>query len=64
MKSPSMEESLHSHTLESDFNPIVRINQQNRVVGGRKEDCWSLKRENEELAGYVFDSELLREGSD
>jgi hypothetical protein len=59
-----MEESLHSHTLESDFNPIVRINQQNRVVGGRKEDCWSLKRENEELAGYVFDSELLRAGSD
>ena len=64
MKSPSMEESLHSHTLESDFNPIVRINQQNRAVGGRKEDCWSLKHENEELAGYVFDSELLREGSD
>jgi len=51
MKSPSLQESLHSHSLESDLNPIVRINQQNRVVEGRKEDCWSLKRENEELAG-------------
>jgi hypothetical protein len=64
MKSPSMQESLHSHTSESDLNPIVRINQQNRVVEGRKEDCWSLKRGNNELAGYVFDSELLHEGSD
>ena len=64
MKSPSMLASLHSHTLESDLNPVVRINQQNRVVEGRKEDCWPLKRENDELAGYVFDSELLREGSD
>lgn len=64
MKSPSMQESLHSHTLESDLNPIVRINQQNRVIEGRKEDCWSLKREHDELAGYDFDSELLHEGSD
>ena len=64
MKSPSMQESLPSQTPESDLNPIVRINQQNRVVEGRKEDCWSLKRENNELAGYVFDSEHLREGSD
>jgi len=64
MKSPSMQESLHSHTLESDLNPIVRINEQNRVVEGRKEGCWSLKRENDELAGYDFDSERLREGSD
>ena len=64
MKSPSLQESLHSHTLESDLNPIVRINPKNRFVEGRKEDCWSSKRENEEPAGYVFDSELLREGSD
>ena len=64
MKSPGMLASLHSHSLESDLNPIVRINPQNRFVEGRKEDRWSSKRENEEPAGYVFDSELLREGSD
>jgi len=38
MKSPSLQESLHSHSLESDLNPIVRINPQNRSVEGRKED--------------------------
>ena len=64
MKSLSTQESLHSQTLESDLNPIVRISQQYRGVEDRKEDCWSSKRENNELAGYVFDSQLLREGSD
>jgi hypothetical protein len=59
MKSP-VQESLHSHTPENNPNPIERICQRVRIV----EDSRSSKRESEEFEGYVFDSELLREGSD
>lgn len=64
MESPSMQESLHSHTQERDLNPIVKINQEYRIIEIWKEDCSFLKRKKDEPAGYVFDSELLREGSD
>ena len=64
MQSPSMQESLHSHTLESDLNPIVKVSQQNRPVDSWTGICRFLKHEKDEPAGYLFDSEPLREGSD
>jgi hypothetical protein len=64
MQSPSMQESPHSHAPESSFNSIVKVSQANRAVDGWRETCWFLKPEKDELAGYLFDSEVLREGSD
>ena len=61
MQSPSMQESLYPP--ERNFSPIVKVNQLNRAVGCR-ETGWFLKNEEDELASYVFDSDLLREGSD
>jgi hypothetical protein len=62
MQSPSMQESTHSHTPEG--NPIVKVSQLNRGVDGWRETCWFLKPEKDDLASYLFDSEVLREGSD
>jgi hypothetical protein len=64
MHSPSMQESLHSHTPEPSSNPVSKVIQTDRGVEGWRETCWFLKREEDELAGYLFDSEVLREGSD
>ena len=64
MKSPCIQESLHSHTPENKADPVERISQRVRIVEIWREDSRSSKRENDELGGYVFDPELLREGSD
>jgi hypothetical protein len=66
MESPSIQESLHSHTPEAISNPVVRAiySPPNHGVEGWRETCWFLKHEEDELAGYLFDSEVLREGSD
>jgi hypothetical protein len=64
MQSPSTQESVHSHTPESNPYPIMRTSQQNQAVYGWRENLRPLKHEQPELVGYVFDSELLREGSD
>jgi hypothetical protein len=42
----------------------VKVSQQNRSIDGWRETGWFLKDEEDEVTGYVFDSELLREGSD
>lgn len=64
MQSPSIHESPHSHTSEAIFNPVVKVTQPDRGIEGRRETCWFLKHEEDELAGHVFDSEVCREGSD
>jgi len=64
MQSPSIQESLHSQTPEAIFNPVVKVTQPNRGIEGWRETCWFLKHEEDELAGYLFDSEVFREGSD
>jgi hypothetical protein len=64
MQSPNMQESPHAHTPESNFNPIEKVSQLNRAVDGWRETRWFLKPEKDEFAGYLFDSEVLREGSD
>jgi hypothetical protein len=42
----------------------VKVTQPDRGIEGRRETCWFLKHEEDELAGHVFDSEVCREGSD
>lgn len=64
MASPSMQESLHSHPPESYVSPIVKVNQLNPNVDGWRDTGWFIKNEEDELAGYIFDSGPLREGSD
>jgi hypothetical protein len=64
MQSPSIHESVHSHTPEAIFNPGVKVAQPDRGIEGWRETCWFLKHEEDELAGYVFASEVFREGSD
>jgi len=64
MKSPSMQESLHSPTPEGNVSITMKVSQQNCAVDGWRESRWFLKHEEDELADYVFDSEPLREGSD
>jgi hypothetical protein len=64
MQSPSTQESVHSHTPENNPNAIMITSQQNQAVDGWRENRCPLKHEQPEPAGYVFDSELLREGSD
>ena len=64
MQSPSMQEPLHSHTPESNFNPVVKVSQLDLTFNSSSEICCFLRHEEDELAGYVFDSDLLREGSD
>jgi hypothetical protein len=59
-----MQESPHPHTTEGNFGPVVKVSQLNRAIDGWRETCWFLKREEDELASYLFDSEVLREGSD
>ena len=64
MQIPSMQESLHSHTAENDLNPIVKVSQQDRSFDSWTGTCRFLKHEEVEPAGYLFDSEPIREGSD
>jgi len=64
MQSPSIEEPLYSHTPESNFSPSMKASQLNPAIDGSKEACWCLKHEEAEPSGYVFDSEVEREGSD
>lgn len=64
MQSPSIHESPHSHTSEAIFNPVVKVTRPDRGIEGWRETCRFLKHEEEEPAGYVFDSEVFREGSD
>jgi hypothetical protein len=64
MQSHIMQELLHSHPPESNLSPGVKVNQLNSAVDDWRETRWYLNNEEDKLAGYVFDSELLREGSD
>jgi hypothetical protein len=64
MQSPIIQESLHSHTPESNSSPGVKVSPLTPAIDGWRETRWFLKHEEDELAGYVFDSEVLREGSD
>lgn len=64
MPSPSMQESLCSGTPERTLNSVMKVSQLNRTVDGSREPCSSFKHEEDEFAGYIFDSELQREGSD
>ena len=64
MQSPSIQESLHSRIPEGNLNSVVKVSQPNRAVEGWRETCWFLRRDKDDLEGYVFDSELMREGSD
>ena len=64
MQSPSLQEALHSHTPESKSSPSVKVSQMNPPLDGWKETGWFRKHEEDEPAGYVFDSEIIREGSD
>jgi hypothetical protein len=64
MQSPSIEKPPQSHTPDKDFSSIVKVSQENRAIDGWRETGWFLKDEEDEITGYVFDSELLREGSD
>ena len=64
MQYTGMQELLHSHPPKSNLSPIVKVNQLNQSVDDRRKIGWFLKNEEDELAGYVFDSDLLREGSD
>ena len=64
MQSPSMQESLHSHTPESKFTPSLKVSQLDPPSDGWKERCWIEKHEENETSGYALDSELFREGSD
>ena len=64
MKSPSMQESLLSPTPECNVSPKLKVSRQNCAVDGWRETGWLLKHEQDQLAGYLFDPEPLREGSD
>ena len=64
MQSPSIQELLHSHTPKSNPSPIVNVSQLNPAIDGRRENGWFLKQQEDEPAGYVFDSEVFREGAD
>ena len=64
MQSPSMQEFLYSHTPENNLNPTAEISHLDRTRDDWREPGWFLKHEKDELAGYLFDSDLLREGSD
>jgi hypothetical protein len=62
MQSPSMPESLHSHTPEND--PVVRVSQQYRTDDSWIGACRFSKHGEDEPAGNFFDCEPFREGSD
>jgi len=64
MQSPSMQESVHSYTPENNLNPMVKVSQQNRPDDSWIGACRFLKHGEDEPAGYLFDSEPFREGSD
>ena len=64
MQSPSVQELRHSHTPESNPSPIVKVSQLNPPVDVGRGTGWFLKYEEDEPAGYVFYSEVFREGSD
>ena len=65
MPSLIVQESLHPHTPETSYHPVFNATQINRGLDGLRETCWFVKREEDELAGYLFyDDSDLREGSD
>ena len=64
MQSPDMQQLLHSHPPESNLSPIMKVIQPNSALDDWRETRWFLNNEEDRLAGYVFDSQLLREGSD
>jgi len=64
MQSPTMQEWPCSHTPEIDLNPIVKVSQQDRPVDSWTGICRFLKHEENDPAGYFFDFEPIREGSD
>lgn len=57
-------ESLDSDAPVSNLDPVVRVTRQLQFSDSWQEHCLFFKREKDELAGYIFDPELLREGSD
>jgi hypothetical protein len=64
MQSPSVLDQVHSHTRETALIPVVDASRPNPGVDWR-ETCWFLKREEDDLAGYLFAQDYeLREGSD
>jgi len=64
MQSPSIQELLHPHTPESNPSHNVKVSQLNPSIDSRRESCWVTKHEGYEPPAYIFDSEVLREGSD
>jgi hypothetical protein len=64
MQSPSVQESLHSHTPEALSNPVMKVTQPNRGNDGWRETCRFSQHEEDEPACYLFNSEVFHEGSD
>ncbi len=65
MPSLIVQESLHPHTPENAYQPVFNAPQINRGLDAWRETCWFVKREEDELAGYLFyDDPEAREGSD
>ena len=61
MHSPSTQKSPHPQTPETSFIPLVKISQPNQITQSWREINWFIENEKDELAGYLFDSEILRE---
>jgi hypothetical protein len=64
MQSTTIQESVPSHTPEAIFNPNGKVTQSNRGIEGDRETCWFFKHDKDEPAGYPFNSDTFREGSD
>jgi hypothetical protein len=65
MPSLTVQESLHPHTPETSYHPVLSATQSNRGLDSWRETRWFVKREEDELAGYFFaDDSEVRPGAD
>ena len=65
MPSLIVQESLHPHTPETSYHPVLSATQSNRGLDSWRETSWFVKHEQDEFAGYLFyDDSEVREGAD
>ena len=65
MPSLIVQESVHPHTPETSYHPVLDATQANRGLDAWRETFWFVKREKDDLAGYLFaDDPDVHEGAD
>jgi hypothetical protein len=65
MPSLIVQESLHPHTPEASYHPVLNATPSNRGLDSWRETSWFVKHEQDEFAGYLFyDDSEVRDGAD